>query len=92
VPQGAQGDLAGAKARAATSFFHDHIENQRDYMSFMATSPHSEEEVLAAIAALTPATVTAALEAMRCTAPGLFATGDIEHVPSVRQLGFKHTA
>ena len=79
-------DVAKATQRAAISFYHDNVENQRDYISQIATSAFSAEEILESINAITADDCNAAFTAMKNAKPVAFSTGKTHDIPALRKM------
>lgn len=88
--------VASAVTRATVRFFHNHLEQGRDYIDFLAgslpvsggTTPLPAQAVLDAIKSVDAAQIKKAVAHSQEAAPCLYATGDTLGFPSMRQLGF----
>lgn len=78
--------LPAAKARAAVALAAESMEADTDYATFLAVSPYSAEELLAAIDAATVAQVAGIVDGIKSVKPSLFATGDTAKLPSLRHF------
>jgi hypothetical protein len=86
IPHDLVANLGAAKARAAATFFSEHLETDVDYANFLGSSKWSAEEVLSAIESATVNHIAELSELARKQAPSMFATGDVMHLPTLRKL------
>lgn len=82
------GDLNAAKARAEVAFAQNNTEMDRDYLAFLATSPYTFEDTIAAIRKVSTTDAASLLERVRESLPCFYTTGSNDYVPSMRSLGF----
>ena len=86
IPTDFQSSLALAKARVVSSLQLQYGESLRGYGTFLGTSAHTFEELEAAVEKVSSADVGKAVDAMKARQPALYGTGNIQAMPSLRQL------
>jgi len=89
--------FAHALHRAVVRFYHDNLELRRDYSDYVASCALSMSDstelgcdVLDAIGNVRPNQVLCLLQKALNQAPCMFSTGEVDVVPSLRQLGLSN--